>query len=67
MSPHANLAAPQERRPTTVVEVPAELVAPLRKEGARRDVSLQRLVSRLLEVAVNDQLWAAILDDEPTS
>ena len=51
-----------QERPTTKVELDPGIVTPLRKEAARRDMSLQRLVTDLLDVIVADQLMTAILD-----
>jgi hypothetical protein len=51
--------------PTTMVALDPGIVQPLRREAARRDVSLQHLVTSLLGVIVEDQLTTAILDDFP--
>jgi hypothetical protein len=51
-------------RATTKVELDPGIVTPLRREAARRDVSLQTLVTNLLDAIVEDQLTTAILDDE---
>jgi hypothetical protein len=50
-----------QERPTTKVELDPGIVTPLRTEAARRDMSLQRLVTDLLDV-IADQLTTAILD-----
>jgi hypothetical protein len=50
-------------RAMTRVELDAGIVQPLRKEAARRDVSLQRLIADLLDAIATDQLTTAILDD----
>jgi hypothetical protein len=39
-----------QERPTTKVELDPGIVTPLRTEAARRDMSLQRLVTDLLDV-----------------
>jgi hypothetical protein len=51
-------------RATTKVELDLGVVTPLRKEAARRDISLQCLVTNLLDVIATEQLTTAILDDE---
>jgi hypothetical protein len=50
-------------RPWTKVELDPGIVVPLRREAARRDMSLQRFVADLLDAVVTDQLTTAILDD----
>ena len=50
--------------PTTKIELDPGIVTPLRREAAARDMSLQGLVTSLLDVIVADQLTTAILDDE---
>jgi hypothetical protein len=55
------LGAP-ERAPTKV-EIGPDIVTPLRREAARRDMSLQCLVTNLLDVIVTDELTGAVLDD----
>jgi hypothetical protein len=49
--------------PPLRVEVSHDLVLAYRKEAARRDVSVQRLVAELLDRIAGDQLTSAILDD----
>jgi hypothetical protein len=50
-------------RATTKVELDLGVVTPLRKEAARRDMSLQCLVTNLLDAIATDGLTTAILDD----
>ena len=52
-----------ERPPATKVELDPGIVTPLRREAARRDITLQRLVADLLDAIVVDGLTTAILDD----
>ena len=49
--------------PLTKVELDAGIVVPLRREAARRDMSLQCLVTSLLDTIVADGLTNAVLDD----
>jgi hypothetical protein len=48
----------------TSVEVDRDLVVALRPEAARRQLTIPRLINRLLAVTVEDKLTAAILDDD---
>jgi hypothetical protein len=50
--------------PAIKVELDPGIVTPLRREAARRGLSVQRLVADLLDTIVTDQLTTAILDDE---
>ena len=47
----------------TSVEIDRDLVVALRPEAARRQLTVPRLINRLLAVTVEDKLTAAILDD----
>jgi hypothetical protein len=49
--------------PPLTVEVSHDLVLAYRKEVARRDVPVARLITDLLDRIVVDQLTTAILDD----
>jgi hypothetical protein len=49
--------------PVIKVELDPGIVTPLRREAAAREMTVQRLVTSLLDVIVEDQLTTAILDD----
>ena len=60
-----------ERRPVrgqpataVTVELPPEMVGPLRKAARDRDLSVQHLVITLLDAIVSDDLYVALLDAE---
>jgi hypothetical protein len=50
-------------RPSTLIELEPSLVSAFRREAAKRDVSLDRLVHDRLDVIASDGLVTAILDD----
>jgi hypothetical protein len=50
--------------PPLTIEVSHDLVLVYRKEAARRDVPVTRLITDLLDCIVVDQLTTAILDDD---
>ena len=47
----------------TSVEISRDLVVALRPEAARRQLTVPRLINRLLAATVEDKLTTAILDD----
>jgi hypothetical protein len=55
------------KHPTLSVEIEHALVAALRPEARRRDVSVARLVYDLLGMIAADGLVTAVLDDSPPS
>ena len=55
------------KHPALSIEIEHALVAALRLEARRRDVSVARLVYDLLGMIAADGLVTAILDDDPPS
>jgi hypothetical protein len=54
----------REHQPPMTIQVGHDLVLAYRKEAARRDVPVTRLICDLLDRIVADQLTGAILDDQ---
>jgi hypothetical protein len=55
-----------QRQTTTIaVEIEHHIIVCFRREAARRDVPVVRLIHDLLDVIVADGLTTAILDDGP--
>jgi hypothetical protein len=55
------------KHPALSIEIEHALVAALRPEARRRDVSVARLVYDLLGMIAADGLVTAVLDDDPPS
>jgi hypothetical protein len=51
-------------RDTVTVEISIAVIRALRPQAARRDVSVQRLISDVIEVVAADGLVSAVLDDD---
>jgi hypothetical protein len=56
-----------QKHPALSIEIEHALVAALRPEARRRDVSVARLVYDLLGMIAADGLVTAVLDDDPPS
>jgi hypothetical protein len=56
------MARPSERHPPMTLEIDHSLVVAYRRQAATRNVSIQRLVTELLDVIARDGLTAAVLD-----
>jgi hypothetical protein len=53
---------PRDHHPPMTIQVGHDLVLAYRKEAARRDVPVTRLINDLLDTIVRDGLTAAVLD-----
>jgi hypothetical protein len=51
------------QRQPTIIEIAHETVLGLRREAAKREVTVERLAKDLLDVIASDGLVGAILDD----
>jgi hypothetical protein len=58
------MAVPTHKPPSALVEIDGEMLARLRLEAARRQTTAPRLARDLLDVAITDNLFRAILDTE---
>jgi hypothetical protein len=57
------MAIPTHKPPSAIVEIDGEMLVRFRREAARRETTAPRLARELLDVAIAENLYRAILDD----
>jgi len=56
------IGVPVQRRPDMTIAIPFELVTQLRREAAKRDLPLARLVREVLDGVIERRLFPKALD-----